>query len=180
MIKIDLADSNVRSAVERLLARTQNSRPAFFAIGELVAESTKQRFVAGRGPDGNPWAPNSPTIEHYVRQRSGLFDKVTGKRTGTKMSFTGRAGERKKAAIAAAKKPLHGLTGLLAEQIFYNVVSDGVEVGSPMIYSAMQQFGGKKSAFPHLWGDIPARPFLGLSPSDEQSILDVIEEFLSL
>lgn len=33
--------------------------------------------------------------------------------------------------------------------------------------------------FPNLWGDIPARPFLGLSPSDEQGILDIVEEFLT-
>ncbi|MFK3602796.1 hypothetical protein [Pseudomonas sp. AP19] len=32
-------------------------------------------------------------------------------------------------------------------------------VGSDKPYAAMMQFGGGAD-FPHLWGDIPARPFL--------------------
>jgi phage gpG-like protein len=28
-----------------------------------------------------------------------------------------------------------------------------------MPYAAMQNFGGTKAEFPHLWGDIPARAF---------------------
>lgn len=43
----------------------------------------------------------------------------------------------------------------------------------------MMQFGGTKAAFPHLWGDIPARPFLGLSTQDESDILDTISEALA-
>ncbi len=52
-------------------------------------------------------------------------------------------------------------------------------LGSPMEYAAMQQFSGKKSEFPHLWGDIPARPFLGISKEDRQAILDIVEAYLS-
>lgn len=53
-----------------------------------------------------------------------------------------------------------------------------------MQYAAMQQFGGKKSEFPHLWGDIPARPFLpvdqagNLSPTAEAKVVDIIQEYL--
>lgn len=34
-----------------------------------------------------------------------------------------------------------------------------------MKYAAIQQFGGTKAQFPHLWGDIPARPFLPITPA---------------
>jgi len=44
---------------------------------------------------------------------------------------------------------------------------DAVEIGTNLPYGAMQQFGGTKAEFPHLWGDIPERPFLGLSKDDE-------------
>ena len=47
-----------------------------------------------------------------------------------------------------------------------------------MAYAAMQQFGGTKSQFPHLWGDIPARPFLGISTADKQNIRDIIGSYL--
>jgi phage gpG-like protein len=42
----------------------------------------------------------------------------------------------------------------------------------------MQQFGGSKSEFPHLWGDIPERPFLGISDDDRSNILDIVQSHL--
>lgn len=73
-------------------------------------------------------------------------------------------------------RPLTGEDGLLMDTINWQLTGDGVEIGSPMEYAAMQQFGGKKSEFPKLWGDIPARPFLGVSADDEQMILDTLHD----
>jgi phage gpG-like protein len=56
--------------------------------------------------------------------------------------------------------------------------NDTLAVGSNMEYAAMQQFGGTKAEFPHLWGDIPARPFLGVSENDRAEILDIIQAHL--
>jgi phage virion morphogenesis protein len=76
--------------------------------------------------------------------------------------------------------PLVGETGSLNSEIFYNLVgNDELEIGSTMIYAAMQQFGGSKSEFPHLWSDIPARPFLGFSTQDDANILQTINDYLS-
>lgn len=69
--------------------------------------------------------------------------------------------------------------GTLSDQIFYNASADELEVGSTMEYAAMMQFGGTKSEFPHLWGDIPARPFLGLSDQDRSDILTVLARHIS-
>jgi phage virion morphogenesis protein len=77
-------------------------------------------------------------------------------------------------------RQLEGESKQLARQIHYNASSDGVEVGSTMEYAAMMHFGGKKSEFPHLWGDIPARPFLGLSADDADEIIDILQDFLTL
>lgn len=75
-------------------------------------------------------------------------------------------------------KPLIGKTHLLSQQISYTVDGDELSVGSPMVFAAMQQFGGKKSQFPHLWGDIPARPFLGISTADETMIVNTVSDYL--
>lgn len=46
-------------------------------------------------------------------------------------------------------------------------------------YAAMMRFGGDKSEFPHLWGDIPGRPWLPMDaegiiqPEAEDAILDL-------
>lgn len=69
--------------------------------------------------------------------------------------------------------------GTLSDQIFYNASADELEVGSTMEYAAMMQFGGTKDEFPHLWGDIPARPFLGLSDQDRTDILTVLARHIN-
>ena len=55
-----------------------------------------------------------------------------------------------------------------------------LEIGSTMEYAAMMQFGGTKAEFPWLWGDIPARPFLGLSSEDESGILAIFARHLDI
>lgn len=76
-------------------------------------------------------------------------------------------------------RPLTGETGELMDSINYQLFgNDELRVGSPMEYAAMQQFGGAKSEFPNLWGDILPRPFLGISPDDETAILAIIEGHL--
>lgn len=70
----------------------------------------------------------------------------------------------------------HGTLGNTIDyQLFGN---DGVDIGSPMQYAAMMQFGGTKSEFPSLWGDIPDRPFLGISEQDKSDILTIIQRHL--
>ncbi|WP_347505794.1 phage virion morphogenesis protein [Pseudomonas anguilliseptica] len=57
-------------------------------------------------------------------------------------------------------------------------------VGSNKPYAAMMQFGGDKSDFPHLWGDIPGRAYLPmdaegqLQPETEEAILDLAMDHL--
>lgn len=75
-------------------------------------------------------------------------------------------------------KPLIGKTRLLSQEIYPNVDGGSLRVGSTMEYAAMQHFGGKKSKFPHLLGDIPARPFLGISDTDETMILKTVNDYL--
>ena len=75
-------------------------------------------------------------------------------------------------------QPLTG-GGTLMDQINYQLTgNDTLDVGSPTVYAAMQQFGGTKSEFPHLWDDIPARPFIGISDSDEVKIIDIFNQYL--
>lgn len=83
------------------------------------------------------------------------------------------------ARYPGSTQPLIGESKALSSTIAYEAFSDRVEWGSPMVYAAMQQFGGSKSAFPHLWGNIPARPFVGISVEDQASVLDITGDYLS-
>jgi len=69
--------------------------------------------------------------------------------------------------------------GSLGEQVHAQLLGNNtLAVGSTMEYAAMMQFGGSRSEFPNLWGDIPARPFLGISGDDKTKILDIIAAHL--
>lgn len=67
----------------------------------------------------------------------------------------------------------------LAASVTSHSTDSSALVGSNKPYAAMMHFGGTKSDFPHLWGDIPGRPFLPmdvegqLQPEAEEAILDL-------
>lgn len=75
--------------------------------------------------------------------------------------------------------PLIGESRRLSNEIHYRAGSTSLEWGSSLVYAGMQQNGGLKAAYPHLWGDIPARPFLGLSSEDEAMALEILQEHLA-
>ena len=165
---VTVEDEQVLAALARLRRRTDNLGPALKAIGEDLVASTKARFGTATAPDGTPWAANSQvTISRYLGLTKGNYKKD---------GSLSKKGE----ARSTAKKPLTGETRKLREQIHYQVSGNSLEVGSSMEYAAMQQFGGRKSEFPNLWGDIPARPFLGISTADIADIEQTIMDYLDL
>lgn len=68
------------------------------------------------------------------------------------------------------------MRGELRNTLTYQATDASVSIGSPRIYSSLHQFGGRFKAFGKHAATMPARPFLGLSPEDEQAILDVIAD----
>jgi len=173
-IKPGLEADAVRAALRRLLDATGDLSPVMREIGEALVDSTRRRFQAGRAPDGTAWAQNSPvTVEHFLRRYSGARRK------------DGRGLTKKGQQLAGSKRPLIGESLALSTQIAYRASALAVEVGSPMVYAAVQQFGAAQGAFgrtrrgaPIPWGTIPARPFLGLSSDDTSVILELISDHL--
>ncbi|MGF6098889.1 phage virion morphogenesis protein [Pseudomonas sp. 18175] len=67
----------------------------------------------------------------------------------------------------------------LAASISTHADDSSALVSSNKPYAAMMHFGGEQADFPHLWGDIPGRPYLPmdtegvLQPEAEEAILDL-------
>ena len=79
-------------------------------------------------------------------------------------------------ATRKAKKSSGGILeyeGNLIESIAYQVTGNGVEVGSPLVYAAIHQHGGKAVGRPH-----PERPYLGLSSENASDLEAVVTAFL--
>lgn len=71
-------------------------------------------------------------------------------------------------------------TGRLMASLTYIALPDGVKWGTDVIYARMMHYGGKKALFPHLWGDISARPFLGMNEDDRASVLNIINRIMDV
>ncbi len=161
MIEVELKEEEITALLARLQRSLADLSPVMNSIGEQLEYQTEQRFEEGMSPDGLPWAPKSPaTIAAYERR-------------GQRVDF----------------RPLFGpnVDGQpLRRSFFRQYGPDWVEVGTNKIYSAVMQFGAAKGAFgvnargsPIPWGDIPARPFLGISDQDRTNITETIEEWLA-
>lgn len=181
MFTITVTDDGIQSALKALAAKTANMRPIFQEIGEDIMERAKQRFATGTGPDGARWAPNSRvTIERFLAAKARgkkdyFFDRGPN---------AGRA-TAESAGVVTAKRPLIGHSGDLRRQFKVDATNASVTIGNSMIYAAIQQFGGTRAQFPHLWGDIPARPFLPifqngqLYPAEKQRIVEALNAWLA-
>jgi phage gpG-like protein len=174
-IRIEVDSRPVLQALQRLVASVGNPAPVLNEIGEALVETTKRRFDTSTGPGGERWAPNAETtLLRYLNAFKGSRRKKDGGLTA------------KGAARLGAKKPLIGETRSLSTTIAPVVNGAVLEIGSPMEYAGVQHFGAKRGTFgttrhgaPIPWGDIPARPFLGLSASDESMVLDILHDHLA-
>ena len=55
---INVDDTEVRGALQRLLALGNNASPALKEVAALGESATRLRFRAERGPDGQRWKPS--------------------------------------------------------------------------------------------------------------------------
>ena len=149
MFTVELNNDAVTGALTRLAAAMDDMTPIMQSIGELLLQSTQDRLKDGKSPDGTAFAPRSEATLANYARRNLRFGL-----------------------------PLYQ-SGEMYNQMNAESGSDYVEIGTTVIQAAMMQFGGTKAQFPNLWGDIPARPFLGISQDDERDILAEIAEALT-
>lgn len=149
MLDVTVDDSLVGKALEELARRLGDLTTPFNDIGEYLHQSTDDRFSKKVAPDGSPWAPLS--------------------------------------AVTLARKKGPGILrekGTLQDTLRKQVTSTELAFGTDRPYGAVHQFGQKKGASgsakgrPIPWGDIPDRPYLGLSAEDEIEVLFIIREYL--
>lgn len=162
-IRIDISDEDAIRQLDRLAEHLTDMTPLMQDLGEYLADSTERRFPEGVAPDGTPWAPKSQATMDAYRRREGRSSNAS-------VPF----------------RPLYGPSGRLSSEIHYEAQADSVEIGSNLIYAAVMQMGAGKGAFgtasnntPIPWGDIPARPFLGISEDDRQTIPLIVAEYLT-
>lgn len=153
-IRIDLLGGEaVRARIRAAGDAFENPHPVLARIGEYLVGTTKERFRTERDPSGAPWAPLSEAMRRRKRKNR---DRILT------------------------------LEGYLGSQISWRASRDELLVGSDRVYAGTHQFGAKKGQYgktsrgsPIPWGDIPARPLLGLSDDDERVVLDMMSSHVA-
>ncbi|GHU29874.1 hypothetical protein FACS189497_08650 [Betaproteobacteria bacterium] len=185
-INITLDSQPVLAVLAQLLGVTTPAgmAPAMKEIGDELVESTIRRFETGAGPDGSPWKPLKPGTV-LARHRWLL-----GERRGLNEKNGPNAGRLATASVGRLIRPLDE-SGRLLGSIHAEIIHGGagVEVGTNRSFprkkkedGASEQDDDGVSAAVHQFGTrdgrIPARPFLGLSGSDTNLVLDILNELL--
>ncbi len=152
-ISITLDDAALVRQLGQLIGALTHPEPALRSIGEELQRTTQERFDQGQkqAPDGTPWARNSPVTIARKGRDNPLYQRGNLQNT--------------------IRYQLRGATG--------------VEVGTNLVYGAAQQFGMVKGyagrtrrGAPIPWGNIPARPYLGLSADDETEVVRILRDYL--
>lgn len=150
-------DIGASSALARLEASFVDQSELMDSFGRLFVTGANERIgVTNLTPDGAPW-PKSRRVE----------------RDGGKTLYESGELNRSITSLAGAHQ---------------------VEVGSNAPYAAVQQLGaavgslgfwagsdknGRQMSVLSPWGDIPARPYLGVTDEDEKTIAELVSLSLS-
>lgn len=156
---IDLTD--VETKLGRIIIGARDNTPLMRIIAGDMHDEVEENFAQQGRPK---WLGLSRvTLENRVLKRA--------RRKGGTL----KSGRVSKTSAASAK--ILQNTGQLASSTVIKYSKNTSIVGTNKVYAAMMHFGGLKSKYPNLWGDIPARPFMSISPSGEVKILSHASQY---
>lgn len=164
-MELKLNTAEAEAVLGELARRLTDMSTVMNTIGDDMIERTEANFLSGTSPDGIPWAPKSQaTLDAYAARKKTV-----------------------------STKPLIGPSRTLSTSIFAQPSTTSVAWGSDMPQAAVMQFGAQAGEFGATigrdkngrefmvstpWGDIPARPFIGVGQDDETAIVATLEEWL--
>ena len=174
LIKISISDEALRVALGRLIASLTDTTPTMRALSEIMIDASARAFQNNADPStGTPWQPLSAARQ---KQREGKGRSVVNMLQDSGL-FVGSIANTGGRYAVREIGPGYAL------------------VGTNVPYAAIHQFGGKtgpriirakkgkalkipgigfRRSVNHPGSVIPARPFLGVGPTDIQDMLDTI------
>lgn len=152
--RIEVDKQDVLYALQQAQLYVRDLTPLMKEIEGILVDAAQRAFKEEQDPEtGVPWAALSPVT--IARRGSGA----------TKLQDTSN----------------------LVQSISSNHDATSATVGVSEKYGITHQLGTKKGEYlkatdggPVPWGDIPARPFLGIGKSDQNEILDAVSRYISI
>ena len=156
------AESSPLEAIFKSLGSYEREESKLFnELGSELLDQVQFRFIEGVGLDGNPW------VQSWRAKMQGRAEMQGGQTLRDK--------------------------GILMNSYTYNVLPNGVEVGTNVEYAAPLHFGAlilpKNGAYItfNVGGQyrrvkqvvLPPRTQLGINPENEESLLNIVGDFIN-
>lgn len=148
--KATIDDADMREKLAELIGKMQRPVGFYKNVGEHLLQSVANNFDNESAPDGTRWQG----LSAVTRDRRS---KLNGNAPMTILQVSGR----------------------LKESINYEASDTEVRIGSALVYAAIQHLGGESKGYMK-GAVIPARPYLGISPADEEEIFAIAEDWLTV
>jgi phage virion morphogenesis protein len=142
-----------------------------------IDDAAIQRAMAQALSRANDLTPAMQDIgEHMLLATRDRFDTETAP-DGSKWAALSPRYAARKARMRGALKGILTRRGTLRDTIRYKASATEVIIGSDRPYAAIHQLGGQAGRGKR--ATIPARPFLGISPQDQEEILRILGDYIS-
>ncbi|HSX60258.1 MAG TPA: phage virion morphogenesis protein [Tahibacter sp.] len=161
--RIEWDDTQFQASGARLQQTFERASPLMADLAEGLLHSTQDRFVTSTAPDGRPWAPLAPSTRLSKRGPKILVED--GYLSGLlRPSWTDNT-----AGVETAPLP------------YAQVQQDGgrktYEI-KPRAKTALSWPGGRHPTAKVIPPPLPARPYMGLSKSDQAFIVERVHWWL--
>lgn len=160
-ISLTLDDEEVMRALERFATLGGRKEAPLKNIGLHLTQSTKDRFLTERSPDGEPWEPLNP-LYAASKQGPGIL-RERGNAGGLMGSLTYLVDGD---SVEVGTNKIHATVHQLGATI-------RPRTADALVFS----MGGETVAAKSV--TIPARPYMGISAEDQTEILAIMEDFIS-
>lgn len=157
IVTIAVEDEWLQAGLRRLTGALRDTTPTMRGLAEIMVDASARAFLNKKDPTtGASWKPLAPsTIQHRLRH---------GRSPDTILQFNGTLAS----SVTGETGTGHAVREIRNTYAF---------IGTNLVYAATHQFGaiierkGKTATFKIT---IPARPFLGVSDTDKQEMVNLV------
>lgn len=199
-------DEQVRELLDTIVNRIGDATEALDAIGEEMISSVEENFAAG-GRYSSPenivggdkkWQLHSPVTNkikerkgfkgpHQILIESGGMAASVSKSKKVDKNTVSISASKEYAALQhfGAKKGEFGIHDVLIKAHVSNMTQNGQRVGKNGKLGKLRDLSLNRSVRGHFrkqpipWGDVPARPFMTLHPSNIENIIGMLADYLA-
>ena len=174
----------VLERMNELHRNTGDFTPAMRATAEFLLNRTEESFAREAAPDGTPWKPLAPSTQRE-RQRLGkdgpILQRDRNLLNSLDSSYDGRSAAVGTNLIYAR---IHQFGGEIQQSGRQQVLAFAARGGrfASRASTRRRRAGAVRVSFAEISArtiSIPARPFLGAAPGDENALLDIVERHLA-